>query len=143
MSLLIDEAREVADKTIANLTGTWEVMFNEKFNGTTTLNHLDYTTAIGDIEIPPGKIHMDAYIKGNEIELVFHFRSFNVIDYYLEYPEFSNLVVSQGGAIMTAYLKVEDSRDYYSGELYSWLVMYSDSNGVVLKKIYHSVRGRA
>lgn len=141
VSLLIDKAREIADKTVVNLTGTWEVMFNEKFNGIMTLSHLDYTTAIGDIEIPPGKIHVDAYIKNNEIELVFHFRSFNVIDYYLEYPELSNLVVSQGGAIMTAYLKVEDSRDYYSGELYSWLVMYSDSNGVVLKKIYHGIRG--
>lgn len=141
VSLLIDKAREFADKTMVNLTGTWEVMFNEKFNGTMKLSHLDYTTAIGDIEIPPGKIHVDAYIKNNEIELVFHFRSFNVIDYYLEYPELSNLVVSQGGSIMTAYLKVEDSRDYYSGELYSWLVMYSDSNGVVLKKIYHGIRG--
>lgn len=138
LSEFIAKAKEFAQKTMIDLTGTWIVQDSAgRFNGTMVLNHLDYTTAIGTMQTPGGKINVDAYIHEKQIELRFHFYTFNVIDQYLKYPELSQIVASKGGVIATIILEIGTNNDYYSGTLYPWFVRYNDSEGLVVKEIVY------
>ncbi|WP_041082514.1 hypothetical protein [Thermotoga profunda] len=144
ISDLVEKAKEFAQKTMINLTGTWVVQDSAgRFNGTMTLNHIDYTTAIGTMQTPGGIINTDAYIHENQIELRFHFYSFNVIDQYLHYPELSQHLVSKGGVLATVILEITGNGDYYSGTLYPWFVRYNDSEGLVVKEIVYGTVGES
>lgn len=138
ISDLVEKAKEFAQKTMINLTGTWIVQDSAgRFNGSMVLNHIDYTTAIGTMQTPGGIINTDVYIHEKQIELRFHFYSFNVIDQYLHYPELSQHLVSKGGVLATVILEITENGDYYSGTLYPWFVRYNDSEGLVVKEIVY------
>ncbi|MGJ8454321.1 hypothetical protein ACSFC1_03350 [Pseudothermotoga sp. U03pept] len=139
ISTLYETAKKIAEQTQVNLSGTWTVNDSAgRFNGTMTLDHIDFTTVIGKMQTPAGIINVYGGIEGKTIRLQFEFYGANLIDYYLRYPELSNYIASKGGVMATVILSIEDSRDYYSGTLYPWYVVYNDSSdGLVVKKIVY------
>jgi len=138
MDTLYETAEKIAQQTKVDLSGTWTVNDSAgRFNGTMALNHIDFTTVIGNMRTPAGDINVYGKIDGKTIELQFNFHGANLIDYYLRYPELSSYVASKGGVMATVVLSIGDSRDYYSGTLYPWYVVYNDSDGLVVKKIVY------
>jgi len=138
ISTLYETAKKFADQTKLDLSGSWTVNDSAgRFNGTLVLQHIDFTTVIGQMETPAGKINVYGNIEGNTINLQFHFFDANLIDQYLRYPELSNYVASKGGVMATVVLSVGDSVDHYSGTLYPWYVVYNTSDGLVVKKIVY------
>jgi hypothetical protein len=138
ITTLYETAKKFADQTKLDLSGSWTVNDSAgRFNGTLVLQHIDFTTVIGQMETPAGKINVYGNIEGNTINLQFHFFDANLIDQYLRYPELSNYVASKGGVMATVVLSVGDSVDHYSGTLYPWYVVYNTSDGLVVKKIVY------
>lgn len=138
ITTLYETAKKFADQTKLDLSGSWTVNDSAgRFNGTLVLQHIDFTTVIGQMETPAGKINVYGNIERNTINLQFHFFDANLIDQYLRYPELSNYVASKGGVMATVVLSVGDSVDHYSGTLYPWYVVYNTSDGLVVKKIVY------
>jgi hypothetical protein len=138
ITTLYETAKKFADQTKLDLSGSWTVNDSAgRFNGTLVLQHIDFTTVIGQMKTPAGKINVYGNIERNTINLQFHFFDANLIDQYLRYPELSNYVASKGGVMATVVLSVGDSVDHYSGTLYPWYVVYNTSDGLVVKKIVY------
>ncbi|MEJ5229158.1 MAG: hypothetical protein WHT65_04065 [Pseudothermotoga sp.] len=135
INTLVETAKKLAEQTMINLTGSWTVTDSAgRFNGTMTLNHIDFTTVIGSMQTPGGKIDVYGTIGEKDIELQFHFHSESVINQYLQYPELSKYVASKGGTLATIVLKIADSVDSFSGTLYPWYVVFNDSEGSLVVK---------
>ncbi len=138
INTLVEKAKKIAEQTRVDLTGTWTVNDSAgRFNGTMTLSHIDFTTVIGSMQTPAGKIYVYGNIEEKSIKLQFNFFGESLIDYYLQYPELSKYVASRGGVTATVVLSTDESTDYYSGTLYPWYVVYNNSNGLVVKKIVY------
>ncbi|MBC7122368.1 MAG: hypothetical protein H5T94_03900 [Pseudothermotoga sp.] len=138
ITTLYETAKKFADQTKLDLSGSWTVNDSAgRFNGTLVLQHIDFTTVIGHMETPAGKINVYGNIEGKTINLQFHFFNANLIDQYLNYPELSKYVASKGGVMATVVLSVGNSVDHYSGTLYPWYVVYNTSDGLIVKKIVY------
>lgn len=135
---LMEKAEELAKQIIADLSGEWTVSDSAgRFNGTMKLSRISYTTLIGGMETPGGRINVYGEIKGNTVELGFHFYSEALIDQYLRYPELSRYIASRGGVMATIVLTIDKDTDFLSGTLYPWYVVYNDTDGLVVKEIVY------